>query len=194
MSPVVWSILLLFVGLLLIMLEVFIPSGGVIGFLSISAVMAAIFTAFYNHGLEVGMIFLTVAAIAIPVVMAVAFRYWPQTPLGKRVLLEVPTESEILPEDSPQLRALRKLVGKVGVAKSMMLPSGSVMVDGMTFDAVSEGMAIEAGESVRVVEVRGNRVVVSLTSDTVSVELKEDPNDILSRPLESLGLEDEPLA
>ena len=35
MDPLVWSIILLVVGLLLVMLEVFVPSGGVLGFLSV---------------------------------------------------------------------------------------------------------------------------------------------------------------
>ena len=41
-----------------------------------------------------------------------------------------------------------------------MLPSGAVAFEELTVDAVSEGMAIEAGQKVRVVDVRGNRVVV----------------------------------
>ena len=194
MDPLFWSVILLFVGLLLMSLEVFVPSGGILGFLSAATVLAAIGTAFYNRGIETGLLFVLVAVLAVPAVLATAFRYWPQTPMGRRVLLEVPTEQEVLP-NTPQRRALRQLVGKVGVAKSMMLPSGAVKVDGMTVDAVSDGTAIEAGQRVRVIEVHGNRVVVSLTDDALDEGSAEDrdPNDILSQPIESLGLEDEPL-
>ena len=195
MDPIVWSIVLLVAGLLLVLLEVFVPSGGVIGFLSVAAIVAAVVTAFYNRGLETGVVFLMITAVAVPIVLATAFRYWPQTPIGRRILLGVPTEEEVHP-DTPQLRMLSKLVGKVGIAKSMMLPSGAVMVEGVTVDAVSEGDAIEAGQCVRVVQVHGNRVVVSPTDE----ELPENhPNnrtadDILSQPIESFGLDDEPLA
>lgn len=195
MDPLLWSIILLVGGLILIMLEVFVPSGGMIGFLAVCSVTAAIVMAFYNRGMEVGLIFVIVAGIAIPVALATAFRYWPQTPLGRRVLLGVPTEKEVLP-DTPQMRMLRGLVGKVGVARSLMLPSGAVFVDGHTVDAVSEGVSIEPGQHVRVIEVRGNHVVVSPTEESPAHAEAGRPTteDILSQPIESLGLEDEPLA
>ncbi len=41
MTGLTWAILLLVCGLLLIVLEVFVPSGGVIGFLSIAALLTA---------------------------------------------------------------------------------------------------------------------------------------------------------
>jgi membrane-bound ClpP family serine protease len=194
MDPLLWSAILLVMGLILVMLEVFVPSGGVLGFLSVAMILSSIVMAFYNRGIEIGMLFLVAAVVAVPAVLVTAFRYWPQTPMGKRLLLSVPREAEVLP-DTPQLRALRQLVGKVGVAKSMMLPSGAVAVDGVTVDAVSEGMAIEPGQRVRVVEVRGNRVVVTPTTDEPRAPKNlENVDDILSRPIESLGLEDEPLA
>jgi hypothetical protein len=41
-----------------------------------------------------------------------------------------------------------------------MLPSGSVIIDGKTYDAVSEGVAIEAGQPIMVVSVSTQRLVV----------------------------------
>ena len=195
MDPLVWSIVLLVAGLLLVMLEVFVPSGGVIGFLSAAAILAAVITAFYNRGFETGLMFLLVTALAVPVVLAAAFRYWPQTPIGRRILLGVPTEEEVLP-DTPQLRMLRTLVGKIGTAKSLMLPSGAVTVEGVTVDAVSDGEPIEAGQRVRVTQVHGNRVVVCPTDEDLPEvnSPKRTLDDILSQPIESLGLDDEPLA
>ncbi len=195
MDPLFWSVVLLIAGLLLVVAEVFVPSGGVLGFLAVTTVLAAVATAFYNRGLEVGLVFVLITAFAVPAVLAAGFRYWPHTPMGKRVLLEIPTEQEVLP-DSPQRRMLRRLVGKVGIAKSMMLPSGAVSVEGLTVDAVSEGVAIEPGQHVRVIEVHGNRVVVSPTDEqlTRTEAVNREPNDLLSQPIEWLGLEDEPLA
>ena len=42
--------MLLVIGLSLVMAEIFVPSGGVIGFLSFSSITAAIVLAFYNKG------------------------------------------------------------------------------------------------------------------------------------------------
>ncbi len=124
--------------------------------------------------------------------LVTAFRYWPKTPMGRRLLLDVPTAEEVLP-DSPQRQRLRQLVGKRGVAKSVMMPSGAVQVDGQTIDALSEGISIEPGQAIQVIEVRGGRVLVR------PLEAGEEPfekDDVLSRPIESIGLDslDDPLA
>jgi membrane-bound ClpP family serine protease len=186
----VWAALLLFVGLILVCVEVFVPSGGILGFLSIASLLAGIILAFYQRGAEVGFLFLAITAAAVPTALALAFRWWPKTPMGRRLLLEVPTSEEVLP-DTPQRRTLRQLVGKLGTAKTVMLPSGAVVIDGHTIDALSEGMPIEAGQRIRVIEVSGNRVVVRPAD-----ELPSTSEDVLSQPIESLGLDslEDPLA
>jgi membrane-bound serine protease (ClpP class) len=194
MNPLAWSILLMLLGLALIVLEVFLPSSGIIGFLSIASLLASIILAFYQCGPVVGVAFLAAAAVAVPSALVLAFRYWPSTPMGRRLLLDIPKSEEVLP-DTPLRRKLRQLVGKVGTAKSLMLPSGAIVVDGLTFDALSEGMAIEAGQRVRVVEVRGNRVLVRPAEENEKAE-PANPDDVLSQPIESLGLDpfEDPLA
>lgn len=190
MDPLVWAALLLLLGLILLVAEVFIPSGGVFGVLSVLSITSGIVMAFYHRGLEAGVVFLIITAVVVPIALTSAFRWWPHTPMGRRLLLDAPRGDEVLP-DTPQRRALRQLVGRFGVAKTVMLPSGAIEVGGLSIDAISEGMPIEAGQRVRVIEVRGNRVVVR-----PSDEAPAEPDDILSRPIESLGIEglDEPLA
>ena len=131
----------------------------------------------------------------MPAVLAIAFRYWPQTPMGKRVLLEVPTEEEVLP-DTPQLRALRKLVGKVGVAKSMMLPSGAISVEGPhgrrgeRREADRTGSARAGDRSPR--QPRGGPPG---NEEPTAVESAKRKSTIFSANRSSrLGLEDDPLA
>jgi membrane-bound ClpP family serine protease len=192
MDPIVWSVLLLLLGLALLCAEVFIPSGGILGFLSISAMLAGLFLAFYHRGTEVGLLFLIATILAVPGVLVVAFRYWPQTPMGRRLLLEVPSSEEVLP-DSPQRQRLRRLVGKFGVAKSVMMPSGAVLVEGQTIDALSEGIPIEPGQPIEVIEVRGSHVLVRPVDENARPIAADD---VLSQPIESLGLDalDDPLA
>lgn len=191
LDPVVWAAVLMLVGVSLAVLEIFVPSGGAIGFLAIVSVLSAIGLAFYR-GPWYGLSFLGAAVVALPAVLIAAFQYWPDTPVGRRVLLEPPTREQVLPEDE-QRRFLKCLVGRIGQAQSLMLPSGAIAIEGHHVDAVSEGMAIEKGQWVRVVEVRGTRVVVRPSEEPPK---QPDPDDPLSRPIESLGLDsfDDPLA
>ncbi len=192
MSPVFWATILLLVGLSLVMVEIFIPSGGVIGFLSFASIIAAIVMAFYQSGPTIGIMFLSVSCIAVPAVLAMAFRLLPRTPMGKRLLPDLPTAEEVLP-DSEDRRRLRQMVGRVGRTKSKMMPSGAVMIDGHTIDAVSEGQPLEAEEPVRVIAVRGTMVVVrpvdeGARDESAARDQKPDA-DILSRPIDTLGLD-----
>ena len=192
MSPVFWASILLLVGLTLTIAEIFVPSGGVIGFLSLASIVAAIIMAFTQSGPTAGVMFLSVACLAVPLVLAVAFRFLPRTPVGRRLLPTIPTAEEVLP-DREVRRRLQQLVGRVGRAKSKMLPSGAVQIDDQTIDAVSEGQPIEAEEPVRVIAVRGTMVVVRpVDEDAVDTsEQRRDPNadDILSRPIDTLGFD-----
>ncbi len=191
MDLLAWAALLLCVGLFLAVLEMFVPSGGILGFLALSALLVAIFLAF-RHGIWSGVGFMSLAVFAVPIALIYALQWWPRTPMGRRILLPLPTSAEVMP-DSEKRRELKRLVGKIGKAKSLMLPSGAVDIDGEIVDALSEGMAIEAGQWVKVVEVRGTRVVVH-PADHGPESAAGDNR--LDDSIESLGLEpfDDPLA
>src|SRR5436305_1671034 len=104
----------------LVIMEVFVPTAGLLGFLSVTAILSGIFLAFYNGGLTAGFAFIIVTAVALPGVLALAFRILPKTPLGRRMLPSLPKSEEVLP-DNEERRTLRGLLGKVGRAKSPML-------------------------------------------------------------------------
>jgi membrane-bound ClpP family serine protease len=158
MDPWVWPILLLGLGAGLAILEVFFPSAGILAFLSAAAIVAAIIMGFHQSPLA-GTLTLIAAAIGMPTILVLGFKYWPHTAIGRRMILAAPTSDEVLPGD-PDFDRLKGLIGRTGRAKSKMLLSGVVTIDGETIDAVSESMPIEVGQAVRVVQVRANRVVV----------------------------------
>jgi membrane-bound ClpP family serine protease len=170
-----WAVILLAIGLALAILEFFVPSGGVIGFLAALAVIAAIVMAFV-HDPRAGLAFMAVTAVVLPAGLAVALQIWPRTPLGKRILLDVPRSEEVLP-DPDQRQQLRSLVGRVGRAKSIMLPGGVVVIDDRQYEAISEGMAIEPGQHVKVLEVRGSRLLVRATDERPGGEGLDRPID-----------------
>jgi membrane-bound ClpP family serine protease len=190
-DPLALSILLLLLGCALVAMEVFVPSGGVISVMAAVSFIASIYVAFDGGETPVrGLLFTAATAIAVPAMLAIAFKFFPRTPVGKAFLGDLPSEDDVLPED-PR----RALIGRVGVARSKMLPSGAVEIDGQMVDAVSRGQAIEPGTYVTVVEVRGNRVVVRPAGKDQRPS-HVNPKDVLSRPIEELGIEplEDPLA
>ncbi len=179
MDPWVGAVLLLVLGLGLVILEMFIPSGGILGFLSASSIIAAIFVGF-RQGPGTGIAILVVAMVGLPMVIVAALKIWPKTAMGRRVLLVAGDGDESLPDD-PRMERLKSLIGQVARTKCQMLPAGAIVVDGRTIDAISEGMPIDAGELVRVIEVQANRVVVRRVEDLSPSQAADDP---LTRPVE----------
>lgn len=194
LEPLTWSILLMIAGCALAIMEVFIPSGGILGFLASASVLSSIALAFYDSGPRTGLAFALAAVVLMPAAVALAFKYWPKTAMGRRFLLGLPTDEEVLPSEAAVWR-LKPLVGKIGTAKTPMLPSGAILIEGRTVDAVSQGMPIEPGQAVKVIEVRAYRVVVRPVDDDERPPL-DHTDDVLSQPIDKLGLDplDDPLA
>lgn len=163
MSPALWVVLLLVVGLSVIVLEVFVPSGGILGFVSVTALVAAIALAFMQLGAVAGMTVLAFTVVAVPAVLALAFRWFPDTPLGRRVLPPPPDPIDVLP-GAPRRQKLRGLVGRSGLAASELVPWGTVDVDGLVVDAMSESGPIATGAVVDVVGVQGLAVIVRVAA------------------------------
>ena len=186
MNELIWSLLLLLVGLGLLVLEAFVPSGGMLGVFCALSIMASISVAFMG-GWHIGLLMLVLTMAIVPLVLAVGIKWWPRTPIGRAVVLEPPGgDEDVLPDDEVY-RKWKSLIGRRGVAKTKLLPSGAVLIDGETFDAFSEGMAIEPGQTVRVTAMRTNRIVVRLEDGPLT---GFPPGaDVLSRPAGALGLE-----
>jgi membrane-bound ClpP family serine protease len=158
MQPWIWAILLLALGTGLAVMEVFFPSAGLLGFLSAASLLGAVIMAF-SQGPVAGGLILACVVIGLPIVIVMALKYWPKTAMGRRVLLLAPRSEDVLPDD-PDKEWLKGLVGRTGRAKSKLLLSGVITIDGRTVDAVSESMPVEVGQTVKVIQVRGLRVVV----------------------------------
>ncbi len=159
MSPVVWVAALFLVGIGVIVLEVFVPSGGVLGFVSVAAIIAAIATAFLELGVGAGTAMIALSVVVVPVILGLAFRWFPETPLGRRVLPAPPEAADVVP-DAPRRRRARDLVGQRGRTTSDLLPWGTVEVGSESLDGVSDGGPIDAGSEIIVVAAQGAAVVV----------------------------------
>lgn len=180
-----WAGILVIVGIGFFVLELFVPSGGVLSVLAALAIVGSIIVAF-SGGVIPGSIVLVGNLVLIPIVIAAAIKWWPHTPIGRLLVLHLPeSEDEVLP-DTPVYRELRDLVGRRGIAKSKMLPSGAVVIDGRTYDAVSEGTAIDPGQPIRVKAIRTNRIIVTPVTAEVPVLLADD--EALAQPAEDFGI------
>lgn len=159
MTALAWILALVAVGMALLVLEVFVPSGGILGFLSVVALAAAVAEAFIEAGPLFGIGVLAVAVAAVPITLAVAFRVFPHTALGRRVIPPPPGHDDVVP-DADRRTALRGLVGRTGFTTIDLLPWGTVTIDGIVHEALSDGGPIATGRRVEVVAVQATALVV----------------------------------
>jgi membrane-bound serine protease (ClpP class) len=57
------------------------------------------------------------------------------------------------------------LLGKKGIAKTILRPAGIVEIEGRPYDVVTRGEFVEAGKIVVVDEIQGNKIIVRLVEE-----------------------------
>lgn len=152
---------LLLGGLFVLVLELFIPSAGILFLVSTACILASVFVAFLVSA-KTGLVFLILVLFLGMLLPIIGLNLWKKTPIARKMMLRAPTDvgeanstgpsgSESFPES---------LLGKVVRSATPLRPSGVIEFEGRRFDAMTEGLLVEAGVDVKVVSVRGNLVVV----------------------------------
>src|SRR5688572_6606237 len=144
--------MLIGIGVLLFMLEMILPTHGVLGLLGGVAILWAVFAATWQN-VWAGLALLVAVAAATPVVWMAFIKVWPKTPVGKRLILQdVP--------EAPQELAVR--IGQSGVVVNELLPMGTCEFDGVRVESLSEHGVVPAGTAVKVVALVNNRPTVRI--------------------------------
>lgn len=92
-------------------------------------------------------------------------RYLPHAPLLRNIMLAPDSDEELERISSREsLVDFSHLLGQHGSAITPLMPSGKARFGGDLVDVISSGEAIDRGDDVVVVQVRGNHVVVERTS------------------------------
>ncbi|MBN2211291.1 MAG: hypothetical protein JW709_07830 [Sedimentisphaerales bacterium] len=157
-----FAILLLIAGLVLIVLEVLLPSGGVISVLATAALVGSIILGFMDSR-STGVTLLIIMAVVVPIMIIIGFNILPHTPIGRKITLRpeltqqahrsAPTKS-IADEDYSRLQ------GRIGKAVTPLRPSGIGEIDGERVSVVAQGEMIEKDTPIVVLNVEGNNIIV----------------------------------
>lgn len=161
----IWGIGLFLLALLLLVIEFFIPSGGLIGFLSLASAVAGC-VAFWRVGMWWGIASTSSVIVLTPLAVVFAFKVMPYTPFGKELFLHDPADidDEVAlqreREQAAQREAEHALIGTVGSVVVPCRPIGAAILEGQRVEVLSVSGQIEVGQSVRVVGVDGNTIKV----------------------------------
>ncbi len=157
----IWGLALLGIAAILLFVEVFVPSGGLIAAMSgVSALTGVVLL--WMHDTTWGIIGLLAVLILGPTAIYWFFKMMPHTPMGRALLGGRPEEEiEALEMAEHEHRIRRKsLVGRTGVALMDMHPVGDIEVDGETYEALAEHAWIDAGTPIVVTRADGLEIKV----------------------------------
>lgn len=151
-----WPIVLLLGAGLLMWLEMMIPSFGMFGLLSATAYVFAVVLAFKQSHAD-GFIVAGAGLVILPASFMLGFRLMRRTRLGRKTLLDAPSEDSIQRGFVANPKALQ---GLTGVAITDLRPAGCADLGGVRTDVVSSTGFLLKGTRVTVVLVEGSRIVV----------------------------------
>lgn len=156
-----WGLVLLGLGVVLLVAELFLPSGGLLSVLSGVCAIAGIVVLF-RHDTTWGVSGLLFVLVMGPMAAIFMVRVWPHTPVGRAVLGTSNEEDVQKQHEAEDLerRQWLALVGKEGLVLSDLRPVGVVEIDGKRYDALSETTLIRSGQKVRVSAVESRQVKV----------------------------------
>ena len=159
----VFAIFLYFASAVLIVAEVFVPSGGLISICALACLLGGI-GIFFHHSYTAGWIGIVIALVMIPVVLIIAYRIFPKTRFGKSVTLMPPQrqKGDAIPDTSD----LKELLGKDGKVVTPLRPVGMCDFSGQRVECVAESGYVDKGKKVTVIHVESAQVTVRIVEQT----------------------------
>lgn len=167
-SYLLWGAILVTVAMVLVVLELFIPSGGLIAAMAVIAAVGSI-TAFFMFDTMAGAVSVALYLVLTPIFIWAVFKFWLHSPMAKHMILgadEMNNDSEGDPLAAAQARRmqqqeeLRALIGIEGETITPLRPVGIVRIGDQRIDALAESGAIDARVRVVVTDIQDNQIKV----------------------------------
>ncbi len=172
-----WEIIALFIGFVLIALEVFVlPGFGVAGFAGITITVGSLVLIMINNDafdfefVPMNDILFALAAamggiLGGMVLLFVGGSRVTNTRFYKRIAL---TDVQDRTDGYTSNFNKESMTGKKGVAQTVLRPSGKIVIEGQLFDAFTRGEFIEKGQLVEVISEAGSSLQVRLDDEPIS--------------------------
>lgn len=149
------AVLLLVIGFILVVIEMYVPGFGAPGITGIACLIAGVILK-ANSALEALIMAIVIIAL-LCVALSISIHSVSKGRLAKSklVLHETATDAGSIGEND-----LKYYLDKTGTTTTVLRPAGMGEFDGVKLNIVSDGEFIAAGDTVRVIAVEGNRIVV----------------------------------
>ena len=153
----VFAIFLYFACAVLIITEIFVPSGGLISLCALACLVGGA-VIFFQYSTTTGWIGIGIATVMIPTVLIFAYKIFPKTRFGKSVTLTPPQRQQ--GDAIPDTSELKEMLGKVGIVLTPLRPVGMCDFAGQRVECVAESGYVEKDKKVKVINVESTQLTV----------------------------------
>ncbi len=160
LSKLLLPIGLQLLGVIIILAEFVLPSGGILTVAACAVCGYSLYLAF-TISTGIGFIFVSADVIIFPILVLIGIKILANSPLTLKKTLS--RNDGVTSQDSD----LQSLLGKTGTVINDLRPAGRATIENKRYDVVSEGDYIEKDATIIVASINGNRIVVKkLETDT----------------------------
>jgi membrane-bound serine protease (ClpP class) len=154
---IILALLLYVLCAILLVLEIFIPSLGLLTIFSLAALAGGIFL-FFQISLAAGWIGIAVAVVVIPTIWVLTYKLFPRTRIGRAMILQKVRRE--IGDAIPDRDELQRFLGRRGTTVGPLRPVGICEFDGRRVACLSESGFIARQRPVEVVRVEGHKITV----------------------------------
>jgi len=147
-------IILQLVGVVVIIAEIILPSGGILSIAALGVFGYSLFIVFNEISMIIGFSFVAADLILIPVLVIVGLKLLARSPVTLRKTL---SRKEGVSSQSSELESY---VGTQGNAITDLRPAGIAVINGKRVDVVTRGDYLEKDSAIVVAAVTGNQIIV----------------------------------
>lgn len=149
------EIMLFAAGIILLVVELYMPGIGLFGIAGIACILSSIFL---TLGADISALTTLMTSLAIAlIIFLIIVKRLPASRLWMRLVLQDAETSK-----AGYISSLDNsiYIGKKGITITQLRPAGLAEIEGVRLDVISQGQFIEAGVQIKVGSVAGGRVVV----------------------------------
>ncbi len=154
MKVYILPVLLQIIGALVIIVEIFIPSLGVLSIIALAVLFYSLYIVFTTISTTAGIVFTGLDIIFVPVVIVLGIKILANSPLSLK--RELSKQNGVV----SQKEKLETYINVKGIAVTDLRPAGMASINSKRVDVVTDGEYIDADTPVVVIGVSGNRIIV----------------------------------
>lgn len=155
-----FPIILQLVGVVVIISEIILPSGGILSILAAGVFGYSLFIAFNDISTHTGLAFVIADVILIPILVIVGLKLLAKSPVTLRQTLSRKDGVSSQPSE------LDGYIHMEGTAVTDLRPAGTAFINDKRVDVVTRGEYLEKGVGILVTAVTGNQIIVKKKDDS----------------------------